>query len=78
MVGTRTVTGDKLTSSLRFELVERPLGRLQAFVARTDTEEVSGVARTDVTSQHGADPREQYFNEYRELTAEPVRWLRLT
>jgi hypothetical protein len=78
MVGTRTVAGNKPMSGLRFELVERPLGRLQAFVARTGSEEMSEIARTDIGSRHGADPRQQYLDEYRELTASPVRWVRLT
>ena len=78
MVGTRTVAGNKHISSLRFDLVERPLGRLRAFVARTGAEEASEIARESVASRHDVDPRQPYLDEYRELTATPVRWVRLT
>jgi hypothetical protein len=79
MVGTRTATGSKFTASLRFELVERLVGRLHALTARADAEQVAEIARTDLRPRTiEADPRQPYLDQYRELTAAPVRWVRLT
>ncbi len=74
MVGTRAVTSNKLTTSLRFELIGRPVGRLQALATRTDTVEVAGVT----SRSREADARQQVLEQYRELAATPVRWVRLT
>jgi hypothetical protein len=87
MAGTKAVTSTNLTTSLRSERVERPvrqlgpaprlqpLRRLRAYLARTAAEELAEIAQAPGPSGHReVDPRETY----RELTANPVRWTRLT
>lgn len=79
MVGTRTATGNRVTASLRFELVGRLTGRLGTRRGQPDTGEVARIALADARSRNPeTDPRQPYLEQYRELTATPVRWVRLT